>query len=69
VSVPLRWIEEVLVAAEQVRVAEPEPDVADVMDSHAESVAAFQLQPVGAVMLTEAVAAEAGLAMLDGATA
>jgi hypothetical protein len=69
VIVPLRWIEEVLDSAEEVRVAEPKPEVAEVMDSHAESLAADQEQPAGAAMLTEAVAAEAGIATVKGAMA
>ena len=69
VRVAARWIEEPLAAADTVRVAEPEPEVAEVMDSHAESLAADQEQPAGAAMLTEAVAAEAGIATVKGAMA
>jgi hypothetical protein len=64
-----RWFEEVLAAVEQVRLAEPERAVAEVMDSHVESLAADQEQPAGAAMLTEAVAAEAGIATVEGAMA
>jgi hypothetical protein len=51
---------EPLAAAEKVSVAEPEPEEAEVMDSHAESLAADQEQPTADVRFTDAMPPLAG---------
>jgi hypothetical protein len=51
---------EPLAAAVEVRAAEPEPEAAEVMDSHAESLAADQEQPSADVRFTDAVPPLAG---------
>ena len=51
---------EPLAVAERLMAAEPEPEVAEVMDSHAESLEADQEQPACAVRLTDAVPPLAG---------
>ena len=50
-------------------VAEPEPEGAEVMESHAESLETDQGQPVGAVRFTEAVPPPATNASDEGAAA